>query len=344
MAELVNRRWILKHHPEGLVGQEHFELKTEPVPELSAGQALVRNVWLSFEPTQRTWLNPTDTYMHGVRIGETMRGAGVGVVVESKSDQLAVGDWVAGLSGWQDYAVAEGEGVFAFNKVPDGVPPRAMLGIFGSSGLTAYFGITEVAKVAEGDVVYVSGAAGAVGSMAGQVAALRGARVIGSAGGPEKCEWVRSLEAYEDCIDYKNEDIGARLGAFAPDGLSVYFDNVGGPSLEAALDNLALHARVVLCGAVSTGYDLSQLPPGPRNYMEIGLRRARMEGFVFLDYVQQFPRAFGELAGWMAGGALTLREDIAEGLENAPDCLRGLFEGRNTGKQLLEITDPSQVI
>lgn len=339
MAE-TNRQWVLARRPHGMVQADDFEFVEGPIPEPAEGQALIRNVWLAFEPTQRTWLNASDTYMSSVAIGEVMRGAGVGYVVESRTEQLKPGDWVTGMSGWQDYVLAEGEGLFGFNRVPEGIPPRMMLGIFGSSGLTAYFGITEVGRVQPAETVYVSGAAGAVGSMALQIAKLRGATIIGSAGGPEKAEWVHTVLKADACIDYTAQDISKELQELAPNGLDVFFDNVGGVALEAALDNLAEHARIVLCGGISTGYDNDALPSGPRNYMQIGLRRARMEGFVFLDYVAQFPQAFGELAGWMARGDLTLREDIQHGLEHAPHTLRRLFEGKNLGKQLLEIAEP----
>jgi NADPH-dependent curcumin reductase CurA len=336
----VNRQWILTARPEGLVDETCFELRTSPVPEPGPGEALVRVVWLAAEPTQRGWLNDGPNYMNPVGLGEVMRSGGVGQVVASNHAQLAVGDWVAGLVGWQDYVIAEAGGLFGLNRVPDGIDPKAMLGIFGSTGLTAYFGMVDIGQAKEGDTVFVSGAAGATGSIAGQIARLLGCRVIGSAGGPEKCKWAMETAGFDACIDYRAEDVESRLRELAPDGLDVVFDGVGGTVLDAALANLAERARVVVVGGISSGYGPGEPPPGPRNYLQLGIKRARMEGFIFLDYLERFPEAFGRLGQWLGSGGLVYAEDISEGLEQAPAVLRGLFEGRNLGKQLIRIADP----
>lgn len=294
-------------------------------------------MWLGIDPTQRTWLNDSATYTQPVAIGDVMRGSGVGRVVASRTDRLAVGDWVYGLTGWQEYVVAADDGLFGLNLVPGGVDPKAMLNPFGVSGLTAYFGMTEVGLPGPGSTVFVSAAAGSVGSIAGQIARNLGARVIGSAGSEEKCRWVMECAGFDACIDYHHEDVRERLQSFAPDGIDVVFDNVGGAVLEAALDNLALHARVVLCGSISSGYREQGYGVGPRNYMQLGFRRARMEGFIFFDYAKRFPAAFGDISRWMAEGRLICREDIVDGLENAPSALQGLFEGRNIGKRLVRL-------
>lgn len=337
--ERINRQWRLRERPVGLVEDRHFTLVECAPPEPGPGEALVRVVWLGIDPTQRTWLNPSSTYLTPVAIGEVMRGSGVGQVVVSNSDRFAVGDWVSGLTGWQEYVLASVEGLFGLNRIPDGVDPKDMLGIFGVNGLTAYFGLTEIGQPKPGETVFVSGAAGSTGSIAGQIAKTLGCRVIGSAGGLQKC--TRVVEAgFDACIDYKNENVPRRLRELAPDGINVMFDNVGGPILEAALENLAMGARIVLCGSISSGYGEGAYGAGPRNYMQLGFRRARMEGFIFLDYVQRFPKAFADLSQWVAEGRLTHRETIVDGLKQAPRALAGLFEGRNEGKQLVQLWDP----
>ncbi|SDC96372.1 NADP-dependent oxidoreductase [Glycomyces harbinensis] len=340
MTTPVNRQWVLASRPEGLVDEANFALRTGPVPEPGEGEALVRVVWLNVEPTQRGWLNEGANYIDPVPLGEVMRSSGVGRVVASRNPRLAVGDWVAGMVGWQDYAIAADDGLFGLNRVPDGIDPKAMLGVFGSTGLTAYFGMVDVGRAGEGDTVFVTGAAGATGSIAGQIARLQGCKVIGSAGGPEKCAWVVETAGFDACVDYRADDVEARLRDLAPEGLDVVFDGVGGAVLDAALANLALRARVVVVGGISSGYGAGEPPPGPRNYLQLGIKRARMEGFIFLDYLERFPEAFGRLGEWVGGGRLVYAEDVRQGLERAPAVLRGLFEGRNLGKQLLRIADP----
>jgi NADPH-dependent curcumin reductase CurA len=334
-----NRQLVLIDRPMGAVGDEHFEMRTAPMPEPAAGQVVVETVWIGFDPTQRGWLNDIPSYMPPVALGEPMRASGVGRVVASANPDFAEGDWVSGLLDWQDYSV-QGDGIgFGLTKVPDGIPPQSMLGIYGTTGMTAYFGMLDVAEPAEGDTVFVSGAAGATGSVAAQIAKLKGCTVIGSAGGAAKCEWVTGTAGLDACIDYRAEDVSARLGELAPGGLNVYFDNVGGPTLEAALDHIALNARVALCGAISTGYDMESSPSGPKNYMQLVIMRARMEGFLVLDYIPRFGEGIAALAGWVAEGKIVHEEQVAEGLENCPATLRGLFEGANLGKQLLKVRD-----
>ncbi|WP_101462998.1 NADP-dependent oxidoreductase [Nocardia fluminea] len=333
----MNRQWILVRRPEGMVDETSFELRNSPVPEPGPGEALVRVVWLAFDPTQRGWLNDGPNYLDPVPLGAVMRAGGAGQVVRSRTAEYVVGDWVCGMVGWQDYAIASGQGLLGVNVVPPGIDPKAMLGIFGATGLTAYFGMIDIGKPSAGDTVLVSGAAGATGSIAGQIAKALGCRVIGVAGGSAKCAWVTEVARFDACIDYKAEDVEARLRELAPEGVDVFFDNVGGAILDAGLATLAERARIVVCGAISSGYEAGEPPPGPRNYLQLGLERARMEGFVFLDYLDRFPEAFGRLHEWMTQGDIVYAEDIQEGLELAPALLRGLFEGRNLGKQLLRI-------
>ncbi|MEV0246327.1 NADP-dependent oxidoreductase [Nocardia sp. NPDC050712] len=336
----VNRQWILIERPTGLVGDNNFELRTTPIPQPGPGEALVRVVWLAFDPTQRGWLNDGPNYLDPVPVGAVMRAGGVGQVVASHSAEYAVGDWVCGMVGWQEYAIAAGQGLLGLNVVPPGIDPKAMLGVFGATGLTAYFGMTDIGRPAPGETVVVSGAAGATGSVAGQIAKALGCRVIGIAGGAAKCAWVTEVARFDACVDYKSDDVASRLRELAPDGIDVFFDNVGGPILDAALANIAERARIVVCGGISSGYAAGDPPPGPRNYMQLGLKRARMEGFIFLDYLDRFPEAFGRLHDWLTNGDIVYAEDIRAGLELAPALLRGLFEGRNLGKQLLRIASP----
>ena len=339
MTALVNRQMVLVHRPSGAVADSDFELRTIAVPEPADGEFVVKVRWLSFDPTQRGWLNDVPSYVPPVQLGEVMRAGAVGDVVSSRHPGFDVGDVVQGTFGWQDYLVTTGKTMLgAVAKVPAGIDPKAMLGVYGITGLTAYFGMLDLGEPKAGSVVVVSGAAGATGSVAGQVARIAGAAtVIGIAGGEEKCKWVTEVAGFDACIDYKSENVQRALKALCPKGIDIYFDNVGGPTLDAALANLALKARVVLCGGISSGYGTEAAPVGPRNYMQLVIMRARAEGFIVLDYAPRFPEAVSALAGWVGEGRIHYAEDIQHGLENAPATLRRLFEGRNLGKQLLEI-------
>lgn len=334
-----NRQWVLARRPEGLVGPENFAWREEPVPEVPEGGALVRTLLLSFDPTQRGWMEDRPSYMPPVRIGEVMRAGGVGEVVASRRSDLAVGQLVQGLLGWQDYKVAHPGGGPGLTPLPPGVEPRLALSVLGVTGLTAYFGLLDLGQPQPGETVLVSGAAGATGSVAAQIARIQGCRAVGIAGGPEKCAWLRDEAKLDAAIDYTSEDVRARIGALCPDGVHVYFDNVGGPILEAALDHVAERARIVLCGGIS-GYDAKTPPPGPSNLMNLVIRRCRMEGFIVIDYAARFGEAIPVLRDWVQEGRIAHAEDVQQGLENAPATLRRLFEGRNLGKQLLEVARP----
>lgn len=338
-----NRRWIFAQRPTARIEPSTFALQHSAIPEPKEGEALVRIAWLGIEPTQRNWLNANAGYTDSMQIGTVMKGAAAGQVVASRQPGLAAGTWVVGNLGWQDYAIVSTEGLHGITQVPPGIEPRLMLGLFGSSGLTAYFGMTDIARPESGDIVLVSGAAGAVGSLAGQIAAIQGARVIGIAGGEEKGRWLVNDLGFDAAIDHRAEAVSTRIHDLAPEGVNVFFDNVGGQILESALDNLALHARIVVCGGVSSGYTGIAAAQGPRNYMQLGFRRARMEGFIFFDYLARFPEAFGQLAEWYASGKLIYREQIADGLDQAPAALQGLFDGANIGKQVVRITDPADI-
>jgi len=336
----INRQWLLRQRPQGEVGPEHFEWVESAVPSPAEGEILVRNLYLSFEPAQRGWLNDLPSYVPPVAIGEVMRAVAVGRVVESRHPDYSAGELVQGTFGWQDYIATDGGGMFPISRVPDGVPITYPLHIYGLTGMTAYMGMTDIAEPRPGDVVVVSGAAGATGSVAGQIAKRLGCTVIGIAGGPEKCRWLVDEVNFDHAIDYRAGDVAAQLKRLCGNKINVFFDNVGGEVLDAVLGNLAIGARVALCGGISSGYTGHGLPPGPKNYMQLVIRRARMEGFLVLDYFDRFPAAIAEMRQWVEAGEIRVKEDIAVGLENCPQTLNGLFRGRNFGKQLLKIAEP----
>jgi NADPH-dependent curcumin reductase CurA len=335
MADRVNRQWLLRERPTGMVEPTDFEWHEAEAPEPADGEFLVQNMYLSLDPAMRTWMTAMRSYIPPVEIGEVMRGACVGRVVESKHKGFEPGELVLGTFGWQDYAVSDGGGPIPVNKVPHGVEPTMPLGVLGITSLTAYFGLKEIGKPEAGETVVVSGAAGATGSVAGQLAKRWGCRVIGIAGGSEKCAWLTDELGLDAAIDYKSEDVSKRIRELCPKGLNVFFDNVGGEILEAALANLAWHARVILCGAISN-YN-AEIPYGPRNYMNLLVRRSRMEGFVVFDYFPRTDEAMAELVPMVTDGTLRHREDIREGLEKAPEALVDLYTGDNKGKLLVKI-------
>ncbi|BBY83939.1 NADP-dependent oxidoreductase [Mycolicibacterium pulveris] len=331
-----NRRLVLAQRPSGLVNESTTRMEIQPVPEISDGEALVKVRFLSIDPTIRTWMDDVPSYLPPIQIDEVIRSGGVGEVVESRCGAYQPGQLVFGMTGWQDYVVVDA-GERAMQVLPDGVPPPLAIGVLGVTGMTAYFGMTDVGGVKPGDVVVISGAAGATGSTAGQIAKLKGAaRVVGIAGGPQKCRYIVDELGFDDAIDYKNEDVAARLRETCPDGIDLYFDNVGGSILDDCLANLAMRGRVVLCGAIST-YNSDEPPPGPSNYLSLLIRRGRMEGFIVLDYLDRFPPAQAEMAGWLAEGKIKSSEHVVNGLENAPDALNLLFSGGNTGKVIVEL-------
>jgi NADPH-dependent curcumin reductase CurA len=335
----VNRQWLLKSRPTGMVEPSNFELHDSSVPEPAEGEFLVRNLYLSLDPAMRVWMVDIPSYIPPVGIGEVMRGACVAQVVESRHPSYEPGELVLGVFDWQEYAVSDGGGAVPVTKVPEGVPATMPLGVLGITSLTAYFGLKEIAKPRAGDTVVVSGAAGATGSVVGQLAKIWGCTVVGTAGGREKCDWLTGELGFDAAIDYKAEKVSARLRELCPRGLDVFWDNVGGDVLEAALANLAMGARIVLCGAISN-YNAPE-PTGPRNYMNLLVRRARMEGFVVFDYMSRADEAMAELVPLVMEGKIRHREDVREGLEAAPAALVDLYSGDNRGKLLVKIADPA---
>jgi len=337
----VNRQWLLARRPQGMVTEENFEYRESPIPEPGEGQVLLRNLYLSFDPTQRGWMEDRESYMPPVAIGEPMRAGSVAQVVASNHPDYSPGELVQTLGGWQDFLVVDGSaGGIGLSKLPPGVTPQMALGVLGTTGQTAYFGMLDLGKPEAGQTVLVSGAAGATGSVAGQIARIKGCRVIGIAGGPEKCRWLKEEARFDDVIDYKSEDVDARIGELCPDRVDVFFDNVGGDILEAALNHINLRARIVLCGGISS-YNATEPQPGPTNLMNLVVMRARMEGFIVIDYMDRFGEGAAALAGWLQSGELVHRDDVQEGFENIPATLNRLFTGQNIGKQMLRIADPS---
>jgi NADPH-dependent curcumin reductase CurA len=340
MADLKNRQWLLAARPQGLIKESDFKWNETAVPALKDGQVLVRNLVLSFDPTQRGWMS-FDTYMPAIPIGHVMLAGAVGQIVESKRQGFAKGDLVQGLFGWEDYTVHAGGGLMGLQKLPAGTDPILALSLLGTTGLTAYFGTLTVGQAKSGDTFVVSGAAGATGSVAGMIAKLTGCRVVGIAGGREKCEWLTREAGFDAAIDYKHEKVGEALSRHCPKGIDVYFDNVGGEILDHALARIADGARVVLCGAISQYNEARGVfGGGPKNYFNLIFHGARMEGFLVFHFLTRFPEALADLTKWYAEGKVKNKIDLETGLENAPKTIIRLFTGANFGKQLLKLGDP----
>jgi len=335
VAALINRRVLLAQRPDGLVREEDFSHDEGPVPEPGDGEVLVRTEWLGIDATVRTWLSRAEGYIPPVEIGEVVRCSGVGTVLASRSERIHEGDVVSTLTGWQEYAVV-GDDQMITNRLPEGVEPEASLAVFGAAGVTAYVGLTDIGQVREGETVVVSAAAGATGSIAVQIAKILGARVIGITGSDEKGAWLVDDLGIDGAINHRTDDIPARLKELCPKRVDVFFDNTGGPILEHVLGRLADHARVVLCGAISS-YNDHHKPPGPASYLNLIARRARMEGFISWDSWGRFEEIATILGGWVADGRLAYRTQVYEGLDSAPQALNAMFTGENTGKTVIRV-------
>jgi NADPH-dependent curcumin reductase len=333
--DAVNHQVRLAARPVGLPKASDWDHTEEPVAEPGDGEVLVKVLYLSLDPAMRGWMNDARSYMPPVGIGEVMRAGGAGQVTASRHPGFAEGDFVTGVTGVQEYAVAPGDGLI---KVDTSLAPLPVyLGALGMPGLTAYFGLLDIGSAQEDETVVVSGAAGAVGSVVGQIAHLKGCRAVGIAGGEEKCRHVVEDLGFDAAVDYKAGNVAKSLRQHCPDGIDVYFDNVGGDILDAALAQLRRHARVVLCGAISQ-YNATEGMRGPSNYMSLLVNRATMTGFLVFDFADRYAEAMQEMGRWMAAGTLTSFEDVAGGgVAQFPDTLLRLFRGENTGKQVLEI-------
>lgn len=336
MSNSTNRQFRLAKRPVGMVKRSDFDFVESAVPVAGEGEILVKVLYLSLDPAMRGWMNEGKSYIPPVAIGEVMRAGAAGVVVASNHPAFAVGDHVVGALGVQDYAVSNGKGLTKVDPAVAALPVH--LGTLGMPGMTAYFGILDVGKLKSGDSVVVSGAAGAVGQVVGQIAKIKGCHVVGIAGGADKCRYITTELGFDAAIDYKSEDVKEGLRQHCPKGIDVYFDNVGGDILDAALSRLAMHARIVICGAISQ-YNSTEPVKGPSNYLSLLVNRASMTGMVVFDYAARYGEAVQEMAGWMKAGKLKTREDIEVGLETFPDTLLKLFKGENTGKLVLKVAD-----
>jgi len=332
--DAVNHQFQLAARPVGLPKPSDWNYVEAPLPELGDGEVLVKTAYISLDPAMRGWMNDSRSYIPPVGIGEVMRALAAGEVIASNDPDIAVGDRVTGLLGVQEYAVAHGKAVI---KVDTSLAPLPVyLGTLGMPGMTAYFGLLDIGQPQPGETVLVSGAAGAVGGIVGQIAKLKGCRVVGIAGGAEKCRHAVEDLGFDAMIDYKAADVDAALAEHCPNGVDVYFDNVGGEILDAALAHLARRARVIICGAISQ-YNATDAIRGPSNYLSLLVNHATMTGFVVSDYLDRYAQGAQEMAGWLAAGKLVSREDIAHGFETFPDTLLRLFSGENTGKLVLAL-------
>ncbi len=343
VPDRANRRWLLAKRPRGDITEANFEWNETTVPSLEDGQYLARNLWFAYGPTQRLLMgsaDPADANDGSTRIGETMPAFAISEIVESRHPVFKAGDVVHGGAGWEDFSVADGTGFAPTYRVPEGVPPDWAIGVFGLTGLAAYFGVTEIAKPKPGEIFVISGAAGGVGSLAVQLAKIRGARVIGIAGSAAKCNWLVREAGVEGAINYHTEDVASRLTELCPDGLDVFFDNDGGPTLDLAIQRLRQGGRIVLCGATSL-YPATALPPGPSHYLQLVMVNGRMEGLLARDYIPRLPDAVAAMLPLLRSGRLKPADDVLVGLRNAPRGLIRLYAGENIGRQLLRMDDPT---
>ena len=331
----TNPQVVLRQRPEGLLKASDVERIEGDVPELAEGEALMETLYLGMDATVRTWLNRGEGYLPPVEIGEVVRCSGIGRVVATRCDGFAVGDIAYGLPGWQRYAVVRDD-LFT-TRLPADTDLPSMISIYGATGATALFGLTEIGGAKAGETVVVSAAAGATGSIAGQVAKILGCRVVGIAGSEEKCRFVVEELGFDACINHRTDDLKAALKEHCPNRVDVYFDNVGGPVLDAVLGALAMGGRVALCGAISV-YNESGRPAGPANYINLIARRGRMQGFIALDWVDRYPEAAAQLGQWVAEGKLRHIENYYDGLDSCVDALNALFTGANTGKVIVRMT------
>ena len=328
-----NRQWILKKRPVGDIAPGDLELVEQPIPVPGPNQILVRTLYLSLDPTNRIWMSDMDQYMPPVNIGDVMRGGTLGVVEQSNNPDYKAGDIVNAFTGWQEYVVADGAQKMA--NVP--VPLPAYMSVLGATGATAYFGLLDLGKPQPGETVVVSAAAGAVGSIVGQIAKLKGCRVVGLAGSDEKCRHLVKDFGFDACINYKKEDIRAALKRECPNGIDVDFENAGGEILEAILEQINLKARIVLCGMIS-GYNDKEPRPGP-SLTNILMKRARIEGFIIIDYFPRFAEFAADMGKWVAEGKVKYDTTIVKGIENSLTALNMLFTGGNTGKLLIQMSE-----
>lgn len=335
----INKTWYLRKRPVGEVSPNDLELVAEEMAPLADGMVRVRTIYLSLDPTNRIWMSDMDAYLPPVDLNTPMRGGSIGVVEESRSDGVAVGSLVnTGLATWAAYNDLPGDMVNVLPQIP-GVSLTAFMGPLGATGMTAYFGLMDIGQPKEGDTVVVSAAAGAVGSMVGQIAKIHGCRVVGIAGSDEKCGWLTDTAGFDAAINYKTEDVGAALDRHCPDGIDVNFENVGGPIMEAVIARLNDFSRMPLCGLISTYNADPSASTGPANFANLLMRRTRVQGFIIIDYLDRFAEGAMAMGGWLMEGKIRFETDVVDGLENAPSALSRLFTGANLGKLVVKVSE-----
>ena len=330
----MNKQWKLKSRPVGEPTLENWDFDTTEIPSIQDGQFLVKVHYVSLDPAMRGWLNDAKSYIEPVQIGDVMRAGTVGEVVESKHADFAKGDYVVGYAGVQQYSVSDGKGLHKVD--PNLAPLSTYLGVLGMPGMTGYFGLLKSGEPKSGETVVVSGAAGAVGGLVGQIAKIKGCRVVGIAGGKDKCQFLIDELGFDAAIDYKSENVKKALKQACPKGVDVYFDNVGGQILDDVLTQINFKARIVICGAISQ-YNNTTPVKGPSNYLSLLVNRARMEGIVVFDNIKEYPIAMKEIGGWIQSGQMKVKEHIVDGIETFPDTLMMLFKGENFGKLILKV-------
>lgn len=340
MKSSINRQWRLASRPVGDIKVSDFEYRQEPIPTPKAGEILIRNIYLSLDPTHRIWMSDRPQYMPPVEIGEVMRGLVLGIVEESKNPNFQQGDLVSGLLGWQDYALITTGNLPYITKIPQPltVPLTAFMAVLSFIGCTAYFGLLDIGKPQPGETLVVSAASGAVGSLVGQIGKIKGCRVVGITSSDEKCRYLLEELGFDAAINYKTADLSPALAASCPNGIDIYFENVGGEILDAVLTQVNLNARIPLCGLIST-YNTEEPLPGPYNFSQILMKRVLIKGFIVTDYVSQWDLAFREMGQWIQQGKLKYQQEIVQGLENAPTAILKLFNGEKMGKLIVQISE-----
>ena len=336
MTERINHQWRLASRPAGDLTEANFQWMEEAVPALQDGQVLVRSLYLSLDPANRGWVREGGSYRDEIALGAVMEGFAVGVVEDSKHANFNAGDKVQGMLGWQEYVISNGKGLSKLPEMP-GLPLTAFLGLFGPVGLTAYFGLLDICNPKPGETLVVSAAAGAVGSLVGQIGKIKGCRVVGIAGSDDKCKWIVDELGFDAAINYKTENIRDGLKRTCPNGIDIDFENVGGDIFSAVLARINLGARISLCGMIAQ-YNADEPVPGPYNMINIVAKRAKIQGFIVTDYMPRVMEAMNDLGAWFMAGKLKYRVEVVEGLRNAPTALGKLFDGSNQGKLIIKVS------
>jgi NADPH-dependent curcumin reductase CurA len=333
----INHQWRLASRPQGRVKESDFQWSEASTPELGEGQILIRNIYLSLDPANRAWMAPVDSYLPMLQLGEVMRGVTLGVVEQSRNSGFAPGDIVQGLGGWQEYYAGEAMGWTKLPRIP-GLPLIAFFGALGHIGFTAWFGLMDIGQPKPGETLVVSAAAGAVGSLAGQMGKIAGCRVVGIAGSDDKCNWITRDLGFDAAINYHKENVSEALKRECPNGIDIDFENVGGEIMDAVLEHINLGARIVLCGMICQ-YNAEQPSPCPSHLANILVKRARMQGFIVTDYASRFTEAGAQIVPWLYTGKLKYRIDMVESLRSAPTAINKLFDGTNTGKLVIKVSE-----